>query len=77
VVSCNNIWWWCLIAIFEVMVGNRYFHWRFCVISVPCVYYAFFSGIEGSTSGPLRLQPATMPTVVLYFEECTVAVSPL
>jgi len=37
VVSCNSIWWWCLIAIFEVVVGNRCFHRRFYVIIVPCV----------------------------------------
>ena len=37
VVSCNSIWWWCLIAFFEVVGRNRYSHWQFCVISDPCV----------------------------------------
>jgi len=37
-VSCNSNWWWCVIAIFEVVVRNRYFHWQFCVISDPCVW---------------------------------------
>jgi len=33
----NNYWWWCIIAIFQVLGRNRYFHRRFCVITVPCV----------------------------------------
>ena len=33
----NNFWWWCRIAIFQVVGRNRYFHQRFCVITVPCV----------------------------------------
>jgi hypothetical protein len=36
-VSCNSNWWWCVIAIFEAVGRNRYFHWQFCVISDPCV----------------------------------------
>ena len=30
-VSCNSNWWWCVMAIFEVVGRNRYFHWQFCV----------------------------------------------
>jgi len=33
----NNFWWWYLMAIFEVFVGNKYFHRRFYVIPVPIV----------------------------------------
>ena len=33
----NNNWWWCDQARFEGVGVNRYFHWRFCVITVPCV----------------------------------------
>jgi len=37
VVSCNSIWWWCLIAFFKVVGHNGYSYWQFCVISDPCV----------------------------------------
>jgi hypothetical protein len=33
----NNYWWWCVIARFQAVGRNRYFHRRFCVITVPCV----------------------------------------
>ena len=33
----NNNWRWCVIARLEGVGRNRYFHWRFCVITVPCV----------------------------------------
>jgi len=33
----NIDWWWCIIAIFQVVGRNRYFRRRFCVITVPCV----------------------------------------
>jgi len=31
----NNNWWWCVIARLEGVGRNRYFLWRFCVITVP------------------------------------------
>jgi len=33
----NNNWRWCVIARLEGVGRNRYFHWRFCVITVLCV----------------------------------------